>query len=358
MKYRFRKAKLSKANKERLQKINGIIDEYARDNYTLTLRQLYYQLVSRNVIANKVEEYSKLSKLLREGRMCGVVDWDAIEDRLRVIKKPATWKSPKDILETAMTQYAKDRLLGQKVYVEVWVEKDALSQVVQRSAAKYQTPVLVSRGYNSVTAIYDAYKRYQDKIAKGVKVEILYLGDHDPSGLDMIRDIRNRVSFMIANDYANDDLIIDWWNAERDTPDVRHSFSSHKDYDELIELSYKKETPTREAKQEELYRAIINDLYVSHTGIFKVTPIALTKEQIDQYQPPPNPAKMKDPRSGDYVKKHGRISYEVDALEPKILDALIVDNLESRLNVNLYNSIKKAEDKERKKIKTLIKKIK
>jgi len=130
MKQSFRKIKLSKANKERLVQINAIIEEYKQDGYILTLRQLYYQLVSRDVIPNKQSEYAKLSGVLKEGRMAGVVDWAAIEDRLRVPKKPSAWNSPADIIEVAINQYQKPRLKGQSNYIETWVEKDALKPEV------------------------------------------------------------------------------------------------------------------------------------------------------------------------------------------------------------------------------------
>src|SRR5688572_9787270 len=127
MKIRFRKVKLSQANKDRLDQINEIIEEYQEQGYVLTLRQLYYQLVSRDIIPNKQAEYSKLSTLLKEGRMGGIVDWDAIEDRLRKPDKPAEFNTPTEIVQAAHDQYRLPRMAKQKNYIEVWVEKDALS---------------------------------------------------------------------------------------------------------------------------------------------------------------------------------------------------------------------------------------
>jgi tagatose-1,6-bisphosphate aldolase len=95
MKIKFRNAKLSATNKHRLQQINEIIEEYQEQDLVLTLRQLYYQLVSRDIIPNQQKEYSKLSTLLKEGRMSGIVDWNAIEDRLRQVDRPSSWTSPK-----------------------------------------------------------------------------------------------------------------------------------------------------------------------------------------------------------------------------------------------------------------------
>src|SRR3990167_11161259 len=76
--------RLNSKNEQRLIIINKIIEEYLKEGYTLTLRQLFYQLVSREIIPNSQKEYAKLSTLLVKGRMAGIVDWAAIEDRIRV----------------------------------------------------------------------------------------------------------------------------------------------------------------------------------------------------------------------------------------------------------------------------------
>jgi hypothetical protein len=181
------KLRLSKANKARLEMVNNILEEYQADGYVLTLRQLYYQLVSRDVIPNKQIEYTRLSNVLKKGRMAGVVDWDAIEDRVRKPQLPYWVHDIPDAIDDFIRQYRLDRMKGQAQRVEVWVEKDALSNVLSRVTRKYHCQLMVNRGYSSVSAMYDAYKRLNDGDT------ILYFGDHDPSGLDMIRDIRERL---------------------------------------------------------------------------------------------------------------------------------------------------------------------
>lgn len=293
-KVKFKDIQMSKRNRASLELINSIIGEYSRDGYTLTLRQLYYQLVSRDIIANENKEYKKLSRILKEGRLSGMVDWEAIEDRLRQISKVTTWDNPKDILKAAKSQFKLDRLQDQETYLEVWVEKDALSQVVERAATAYQVPVLVNRGYGSVSAMYETYKRFATKLDEGKEnAIILYLGDHDPSGLDMVRDINDRLSFMLDRDH----------------------------YRHLIEIEH----------------------------------IALTQEQIKQYSPPPNPAKVTDPRAKDYILEHGRISWEVDALEPRILNQLITDKILGIIDLGKYKRWQKIEHGQKAKIEKFIK---
>lgn len=284
---KYRDIKLSKTNKQRLDEINSIIREYQQDGYVLTLRQLYYQLVSREVIPNKQSEYAKLSKLLKEGRMAGIVDWDAIEDRLRRPESPNQFDDTDDAMETIIDAYALPRMRGQKNYLEVWVEKDALSGVLSRVTSKYHVPILVNRGYSSVSAMHDAFIRLRHQVENHDREEliIIYLGDFDPSGQDMIRDIRDRL-------------------------------------DEFMKMDYS----------------------------LTVIPAALTMEQIRKYKPPPNPAKMSDPRAGEYVSMHGTKSWEVDALPPKVLNKLLEDYILQHIDIDMYNKILKQEKIDKKKL--------
>lgn len=289
MKIKYRDVRLSKANKERLAVINSIIAQYQSEGYILTLRQLYYQLVSRDIIPNKLAEYSKLSTLLKEGRMGGIVDWSAIEDRLRRPSSPSCWDSPKVAMQAIVDQYRRPRMDGQLKYVEVWVEKDALSGVLKRVTHKYGIPILVNRGYSSASAMFDAYKRFEDHLEDnehGLKsVVILYLGDFDPSGMDMIRDISSRTI-------------------------------------EFAEKRFGDDFP------------------------FEIKPIALTREQIYQYNPPPNPAKRTDPRSANFIADHGTTSWEVDALPPNILNQVLDDAICNEIDLDMYNEIVDSEEAE------------
>lgn len=181
------KLRLSKANKVRLEQINGILEEYVEDGYVLTLRQLYYQLVSRDIIPNQQIEYVRLSNILKKGRMAGIVDWDAIEDRVRKPQIPYWVHDIPDAINDTVRQYRLNRMKGQDSNIEVWVEKDALSNVLERVTQKYHLRLMVNRGYSSCSAMYDAFRRLRSGDT------ILYFGDHDPSGLDMIRDVRERL---------------------------------------------------------------------------------------------------------------------------------------------------------------------
>src|SRR3990167_2396926 len=150
MKQKFRQElHLSPKNKNQLEIINSIIEEYAEEGYTLTLRQLYYQLVSRDIIPNQQKEYAKISTLLVKGRMAGIVDWEAIEDRIRVPHIPYWVHGVQDAINDTINQYRLNRQDNQEVYIELWIEKDALSGVLQSITEHYHINLMVNRGYSS-----------------------------------------------------------------------------------------------------------------------------------------------------------------------------------------------------------------
>ena len=275
------KLRLSAVNKQMLETINSILEEYKADGYVLTLRQLYYQLVSKDIIPNNDKEYGKISNILKKGRMAGIVDWASIEDRVRVPKLPYYSNDVADAINDTIIRYRLNRMEGQERRVEIWVEKDALSNVLYRVSKKYHVNLMVNRGYSSVSAMYDAYKRLSTGDV------ILYFGDHDPSGMDMIRDVRERLQ----------DFGID----------------------------------------------------------VEVRPVGLTMEQIKELNPPPNPAKITDPRAKWYIEKYGKISWELDALPPKYLINLAENAILDIIDIELYEAMLKQEEKDIEKLKSFFK---
>jgi hypothetical protein len=173
-----------------IAKCEEIVIDYLGQGLRLTLRQLYYQLVTKNIIKNVERSYKNLSSLVSDARLAGMLDWDAIEDRIRVPVIPSEWSNIKDLVDSALYSYRLPRWETQDDYVELWVEKDALAGVLRPMANQYHVPMMVNRGYSSQSAMYEASKRYlnQEK-----NLTLLYLGDFDPSGEDMVRDIADRM---------------------------------------------------------------------------------------------------------------------------------------------------------------------
>lgn len=274
--------RFSPENKELLDRVIAIVDEYKQQGYRMTLRQLYYQLVSRNVIENVQGNYQKISDLLKDARMTGLVDWNFIEDRVRTPRIHGEFDGPADLLDAAIASYRRPRWLDQEHYVEVWVEKDALSGVLYPITDAYHVRLLVNRGYSSVSAMHDASLRFIEAVQHGKKCVLLYLGDHDPSGEDMVRDIRERLR--------------EFWAA------------------------------------------------------VKVVKVALTMEQIEEHQPPPNPAKTTDPRATGYIDLHGDQSWELDALRPDVLEDILRDALDEYVDREKYDAVVATEDGEKVKL--------
>ena len=179
---------------------NRIIAEYQALGFVLTLRQLYYQFVSRAAIANTLAEYKRLGTIIRSGRRAGLIDWDAIEDRTRNVRRLPSWSNPSEIIEAVSRQYREDLWAGQYFRPEVWIEKDALLGVIENVCEEFRVPYFACRGNNSESEQYKAGKRFADYRDEGLTPLVLHLGDHDPNGLDMTRDNRDRLALFARGD--------------------------------------------------------------------------------------------------------------------------------------------------------------
>jgi hypothetical protein len=245
-----------------IEKANTIIEDYQQRGFTLTLRQLYYQFVARGLIPNAQSEYKRLGKIVNDGRLAGRIDWSAIEDRTRNIETPNVWRSPSAIIDAVARQYKEDLWKTQDTYVEVWVEKEALVGVIEGICDEYRVPYFACRGYASQSELFSAGERFRRAWNTKKSGVILHLGDHDPSGLDMTRDVKERMDVMVGFSWV----------------DVRR--------------------------------------------------LALNMDQIEEYNPPPNPAKDTDARFEGYQEEFGDSSWELDALDPDAIADLIRDQLE------------------------------
>lgn len=291
MKKTYKPWKPKPASLQRVQDCNTVISSYLAQGYRLTLRQLYYQLVSKNIIANTEKEYRALSSLLSRARLAGLVDWDAIEDRVRQPWQPLEYESLEAMIEDACRTHRLPRWHGQLVYAELWVEKDALAGVLQPLAYEYHTTLMVNRGYSSQSAMKASADRINDNMERfGAQgAVIFYLGDLDPSGEDMVRDIQDRMAMF--------------------------------------------QCPAQVIK------------------------VALTAAQVKQHKPPPNPAKLTDSRAADYVAKHGYSSWEVDALQPNTLHALIRAGFDAVIDQPMMDMVIEEEERDKQAVQDALERI-
>ncbi len=276
--FNFRKSTLA-----RIEQANVIIAEMQAEGYTLTVRQLYYQFVARDLLENTQQNYKNLASMVDNARKAGLIDWDAIEDRTRYLRYITAYNDPASFLRRQAERfYAEALWRDQEVYCEVWVEKDALLGVVERPALEWRVPYFACRGYASSSELYEAGKRLARKRAAGKRVVIFHLGDHDPSGLNM-------------SDVNRDSL----------------------------------------------------RLFARSNGI-TLERLALNYDQVEEYDPPPNPAKDTDARFGGYADimrdEHGYEeddevpSWELDALNPSVIDQIIRTAIEGVVDKEKFSA--------------------
>lgn len=175
---------------------NSIIDDLRARGYVLTLRQLYYQFVSKDWVPNTQQSYKRLGGIVNDARLAGLIDWQAIVDRTRNLEDLSHWDRPEEMVGSAAAQFRVEMWANQPHYVEVWIEKDALVGVIERPCEDLDVPYFSCRGYTSQSELWGAARRFirhrnQDCV-------IVHLGDHDPSGKDMTRDITDRMALFGA----------------------------------------------------------------------------------------------------------------------------------------------------------------
>lgn len=307
-----------------IRQVNSVLADFAEQGFDLTLRQLYYQFVAHDLFPddrtwtwveasrkwvrdpdgtkNADPNYKWLGDIVNKGRMAGYIDWDSIVDRTRELEELAHWDSPTELIVAAAKQFRVEMWAEQAHYVEVWIEKDALTGVIAGTCERFDVPYLSCRGYTSQSEMWAASQRLLDKIIAGKRVTILHMGDHDPSGIDMTRDIEDRLRSFIAQDYVRA-------IAERDG----------------VAASEMSEANVRVTVREGMSK-------------FEVDRVALNMEQVRQFAPPPNPAKATDARFKSYRDEYGLESWELDALSPATLSGLIEDRLEALIEATAWSA--------------------
>jgi len=180
-----------------IQQANGILAEYS--GYSVTLRQLYYRFVARDLIPNSLKSYKRLGKTINDARLAGLIDWDSLIDMTRNLRGLRHYNDPKDGIDSLVRTYHIDLWADQEWRPEVWIEKDAMVGVVSRVCQEYDVPYFSCRGFTSQSEMWRAAERLQGHFYNGQKPCILHFGDHDPSGMDMTRDIKDRLYMFMDN---------------------------------------------------------------------------------------------------------------------------------------------------------------
>lgn len=269
-----------------IDQANIIIDKFAEEGFTLTLRQLYYQFVARDWIANNQQSYDRLGDLVTKARLCGLIDWNAIEDRERGINEWLIEEDEREPLRDLEYHFSMDFWKPQGKYIEVWVEKKALGSVIERPCRKYRVPHMPCKGYLSASEAWRAGQRFEGMMKEGRECILIHLGDHDPSGIDMTRDNEERLEMFAG------------WGV-----DVRR--------------------------------------------------VALNIDQVRRYDPPPNYAKETDKRTDGYRARFGDKCWELDALDPNVINELIESQIKGEIDQDIWDETDRIENEGRKYLKML-----
>lgn len=267
-----------------IEQCNSIIREYTQQGFVLTLRQVYYKLIARDLFQedrrwrwtgtkwvrdpngtkNAEPNYKWLGSIVNDGRLAGLIDWSAIEDRTRSLSVQSKWESPHEMVASCARQFHIDMWEGQKYRPQVWIEKDALVGVIEGVCEELDVPFLSCRGYTSQSEMWTGAMRLRQIQEEKLIPVIFHLGDHDPSGKDMTRDIVDRL-----------------------------------------------------------------ELFMGGTRLER---LALNMDQIQEFDPPPSPAKLTDSRCQAYIAEFGDDSWELDALEPTTINGLIRTAITALIN--------------------------
>lgn len=234
MKMTFVERNFSTASLGMIELVNSILDEYNALGYKLSLRQLYYQLVARGHVENTQRSYKNVGNLVSNARQAGLIDWDMIEDRNRETISLAHWKNPGQIVRAAANQFRIDKWDNQDYHVEVMVEKDALSGVLVPVCRDLDLPITANKGYSSSSTMFEIGRRlYRKGVIRNKKILIIYLGDHDPSGIDMTRDVEDRlwmyseIKFDVERIALNMDQVQKWNPPENPAKETDARFADY-----------------------------------------------------------------------------------------------------------------------------------
>ena len=174
-----------------MEELRSALIEIVNEDPPATVRQVFYQAVTRDLIAKTEAEYkSTVVRLLGQLRLDGEIPFDAIADNTRWMRKPSTHRGLENVLREVASFYRRDLWHSQDAYVEIWLEKEALASVIYRETEEWDVPLMVTRGYASLSYLHSAAEAIK---AGGKPAFLYYLGDYDPSGLDISHQVERRL---------------------------------------------------------------------------------------------------------------------------------------------------------------------
>lgn len=271
--------------KKTLQKINCIKEAYKVEG-RMTLRRIYYILLSKRLLKHSKGSYAGLSKLMTKLREEGLIDPHIIVDRHREVIQRTTYSNFEEAISELCESYVRNSMLQQDRYVEVWIEKDTMQHIFLNDCFFKDVPLVVSKGFTSYTFKHEALERFEDM---GKPITILYFGDFDCEG-----------------EYI---------------PKVFKNFIMEKNSD--LDIEFKKILLTIEDIEK------LKEFGVEDEGLTKKE--HLRKEYVK-----------------DFISKYGKIKYEVEAMPFNEVKERFVKALAKEINFDIVKQNKKESEEEAK----------
>lgn len=179
--------KKPRRSKQQVEAVCQALYRLLRDNHPMTVRQVFYQLVSMGIIDKTEGEYKNaVDRLLVRMRRQGELPFNWLSDNTRWMRKPRTYSSLNEMLDTSAAAYRRAVWDNQDAYVEIWLEKDALAGVLAEETRPWDVPLMVVRGFSSLTFLHSAAETIAEV---GKPTYLYYFGDYDPSGIDISRKV-------------------------------------------------------------------------------------------------------------------------------------------------------------------------
>lgn len=181
----------SRRTKAEIAELENALCNIVAEERPTSCRSVFYRMVSRGHIDKTEAEYQRtvvrlLTRLRREGRL----PFRDIVDGTRLRRQRKSFRSLEGALRHTKQTYRQYLWDSQDAYVEVWSEKEAIAGVLLKATWDWDVPLLVCRGYPSLTYLHDAAFEIE---RQGKPAWLYYFGDHDPSGVDISRKVESEL---------------------------------------------------------------------------------------------------------------------------------------------------------------------
>ncbi|MGH2974636.1 MAG: hypothetical protein ACRDLL_07195 [Solirubrobacterales bacterium] len=293
-----RSIKRRRRTKAEMAAIREAIHAALAKDHPMSVRGLFYALTTRGVIAKTEAEYATVKRLTAEMRRSGELPYSWLADGTRWMRKPTTYSSVESALERTAQTYRRALWDDAPVAVEVWVEKEALAGVLVDVTEEWDVPLMVTRGYPSMSFLYSAAQAIWGRSEHGQLTAIRYFGDWDPSGRDIDRSIVKGIGEALVSFEGPSTALIDWGD---DDPESTFGAFAHFER------------------------------------------VGVNSKQIATWNLPTRPTKTQDPRSKSFMGD----SVELDAIPPHQLRTLARQVVEQHVDQQQLELLRVAEAEER-----------